>query len=160
MRPPDVAPHLTPMPFRFALAPLLRLRQSVERQRALRLREASLKVTRLKETLAQLDRFLSASAVADQAGLHEGRRAAELQFATVFRENLESLRQRHERELQRLESERQKAAEEYQQAYRECEALDTLRQRQRRAYQQEELRRQQRTLDATHLFQRWRNPLG
>lgn len=148
------------MPFRFALAPLLRLRQSVERQRALRLREASLKVTRLQETLAQLDRFLSASAAADHAALREGRRAAELQFASVFRENLESLRLQHERELQRLESERQRAAEEYQRAYRECEALETLRQRQRGVYQQEELRRQQRILDVAHLLQRWRNRLG
>lgn len=148
------------MPFRFALAPLLRLRQSVERQRALRLREASLKVTRLQETLAQLDRFLNASAAADHAGLREGRRAAELQFASVFRENLDALHQQRERELQCLESERQKAAEEYQQAYREREALDTLRQRQRGAYQQEELRRQQRTLDVAHLLQRWRHPPG
>lgn len=148
------------MPFRFALAPLLRLRQSVERQRALRLREASLKVTRLEESLAQLERFLSASAAADHAGLREGRRAAELQFASLFRENLESLRQQRERELQRLKSERQTAANEYQQAYRECETLETLRQRQHRAYQQEDLRRQQRSLDVAHLLQRWRNRLG
>src|SRR5208283_4571872 len=69
------------MAFRFVLAPLLRLRQSIERQRALALQEANLKVSRAQETLAQLERFLSGSAQSDSAALAAGRTAAELQFA-------------------------------------------------------------------------------
>ena len=69
------------MPFRFALAPVLRLRQSIERQRARALQSANLQVSRAQETLAQLDRFLSDSDQSDCAGLAAGRTAAELQFA-------------------------------------------------------------------------------
>jgi flagellar FliJ protein len=143
------------MAFRFALAPLLRLRHSLERQRALALQEANLKVSRAQETLAQVERFLSDSAQADSAALTAGRAAAELQFASVFRENLHRFRQELQSEVRKLELLRQQAAGEYQQAYREREVLETLRGRQRRAYQQEQLRRQQREFDATYLLQRW-----
>lgn len=148
------------MPFRFTLAPLLRLRQSVERQQALRLREASLEVTRMQDSLARLEQFLADSTRSDHAALSAGRSAAELQFASLFRENLHRLRQELQAELCRLELARQRAAEEYHRAYREREVLETLRTRQRRAYQQEELRREQRELDAAHLLQLWRNRAG
>ena len=50
------------MPFRFPLASLLRLRQSLERQRAQRLQEASLAVARAQETLSQIDQSLADTA--------------------------------------------------------------------------------------------------
>jgi len=143
------------MAFRFVLAPLLRLRQSIERQRALALQEANLKVSRAQETLAQLERFLAGSAQSDSAALAAGRTAAELQFASVFRENLHRFRQELQSDVRKLELLRQQAAGEYHQAYREREVLETLRARQRRAYQQEQLRRQQQELDAVYLLQRW-----
>ena len=71
------------MAFHFPLGPLLRLRQSVERQRALSLREACLKVVLAQEMLANLDRFLDVSARSDEAGLRAGRIAAEIQFASL-----------------------------------------------------------------------------
>src|SRR5882724_7085587 len=109
------------MPFRFALAPLLRLRQSVERQRALRLRATSLAVTRTQEALSRLEQFLADSARSDQDALSAGRSAAELQFASASRDNLYVLRKDSQAELRRLELGRQQAAEEYQRAYRERE---------------------------------------
>ena len=143
------------MPFRFALAPLFRLRQSIERQRALALQEANLKVSRTQQALAQLERFLSDSAQSDSAGLAAGRTAAELQFASVLRENLHRFRQELQSDVRKLELLRQQSASEYHQAYREREVLETLRARQRRAYQQEQLRRQQQELDEAYLLQRW-----
>ena len=148
------------MAFRFALTPLLRLRQSIERQRALRLREASLALSRAQDSLAQLDRFLDDSLHADSASLSAGRRAAELQFASLYRENLEHLREELQAEIRDLECKRQKAAAEYHQAFREREVLETMRARQRRDYQQDELRREQQQLDAAHLLQRWRHRNG
>jgi flagellar export protein FliJ len=148
------------MPFRFGLAPLLRLRQSLERQRTLRLRETSLAVTRAQETLSRLEQFLADSARSDQNALSAGRSAAELQFASASRDNLRVLQQQGQIELRRLELQRQRAAEEYQRAYREREVLETVRTRQRHAYQQEELQREQRELDAAHLLRLWRNRLG
>jgi len=148
------------MPFRFTLAALLRLRQSVERQRILRLREASLNVARAQESIRQLDQFLAASAAADQAQLRTGRSGAELQFAFLTRENLRHMREQLAVELRQLEQVRQHAAGEYQQAYREREVLETLRDHQRRDYLQERNRRQQRALDVAHLLQRRHNPKG
>jgi flagellar FliJ protein len=143
------------MPFRFALAPLLRLRQSIERQRTLVLQKANLEVSRVEETLAQLERYLSDSARADSKGLTAGRTAAELQFAAVLRENLLRFRLDLESELRKLELLRQKALGDYHQAYRERDALETLRARQRVLYQQEQARRDQQELDADYLLQRW-----
>jgi len=146
------------MAFRFVLAPLLRLRQSVERQRALQLQEATLEVTRVRESLGRLEQFLAESARADHANLEQGRRGAELQFASLLRLNLEALRHSLETELGEAERKQQGAAEEYHRAFREREVLETLRTHQRRTYQQESLRREQRDLDAAHLIQRWRGP--
>jgi len=143
------------MPFRFALAPVLRLRQSIERQRTLALQSANLQVSRAQETLAQLDRFLSDSDQSDCAGLAAGRTAAELQFASVLRENMQHFREELQSDIRKLEIERQKALGEYHKAYREREVLETIRARQRRVYQQEQLRRQQQELDGAYLLQRW-----
>ena len=143
------------MPFRFTLAPLLRLRQSIERQRALQLQEANLQVSRAQEALAQLERFLSDSSQSESAGLTAGCTAAELQFASVIRENLHHFRQELQSDIRKLELLRQQAASAYHRAYREREVIETLRARQRHDYHQEQLRRQQQELDATYLLQRW-----
>ena len=143
------------MAFRFALAPLLRLRQSVEHQRALTLQRAAFEVARAQERLADLDRFLAESAQVDTASLVAGRTAAELQFADRFREQLEILRRQMLEEIQILETERSKAAGAFQQAMREREALESLRERQRRSYDAERLQRQQQTLDAAFLMRHW-----
>src|SRR5882672_1675239 len=148
------------MPFRFALAPLLRLRQSLERQRARRLQEASLAVARARETLARMEQSLADTARLDEATLRVGRSAAELQFSVVSRDTMIAQRQEFQAELDRLELERNAVAAEYQHAYREREVLETLATQQRHTYQQERLQHEQRELDASHLLERWRKRLG
>jgi|SRR5208282_1379900 len=143
------------MPFRFALAPILRLRQSIERQRTLHLQEANLQVSRAQQKLAQLDRFLSDSLQSDSVALAAGRTAAELQFASILRENMQRFREELQSDVRKLEVLRQKALGEYHQAYREREVLETLRSHQHRLYQQEQSHRQQEELDAGYLLQRW-----
>lgn len=148
------------MAFHFALAPLLRLRQSLERQRAMRLQEASLAVARAHETLSRIDQSLTDAARSDEAVLRVGRSAAELQFALLTRANMNALRENFLGEIQRLEIERQTVALEYQRAYQEREVLETLATQQHHTYQQEQLQREQRELDASHLLQLWRKRLG
>jgi flagellar export protein FliJ len=143
------------MAFRFTLAPLLRLRQSIERQCTLKLQAANLHVSRAHEKLEQLERSLADSAQSDATALQAGRTAAELQFASVLRENLHLFRHELQSDILKLELLRQQALGEYHQAYREREVLETLRARERRVYQQEKLHRQQQELDATYLLQRW-----
>ena len=148
------------MAFRFALAPLLRLRQSIEKQRAERLQEATLAVARTRESLAQMDLTLAECARADEASLRAGRRGAEIQFAVMARETMLARRQELLFEIERLELARQTRAVEYQHAYREREVLDTVAAQQQRTYQQEQLQREQRDLDANHLLQLWRKRSG
>ncbi len=143
------------MAFRFALAPLLRLRQGIERQRILQLQEENLRFAQAQETLLQLDRSFAASAQSDSAELSRGSTGAELKFASVLRENLTRFRQELVTDLHKRELLRQKALAEYQTAYRDREILETLRSQQRSAYSQEQSRRQQQDLDATFLLQRW-----
>jgi flagellar export protein FliJ len=144
------------MSFRFALAPLLRLRQSLERQRAMRLREAALALARVNEALSRTDRLIADTTQSDEASLRLGRSAAELQFSLISRANMLLLRRNLHAELRRLELKRQEAATAYQRAYREREVLETLAVQQRHTYQQEQRQREQRELDDTHLLQLWR----
>lgn len=148
------------MPFRFSLASLLRLRQSLERQRAQRLREASLAVARAEETISQIDQSLAETARSDDASLRAGRSAAELQFALAARATALQRRQDFQAELERLKIARQGVAVEYQRAYREREVLESLSARQRQTHQQERLQQEQRELDASYLLQLWRKHLG
>jgi flagellar FliJ protein len=143
------------MSFRFALASLLRLRQSIERQRTLQLQEANLQVSRARETMARLERSLDDAAQSDSARLAAGCTAADIQFASVLRDNLQHFREELHSDVRKLELARQKVLGEYHQAYREREVLENLRARQRHAYQQEQLRREQQELDASYLLQRW-----
>jgi flagellar FliJ protein len=143
------------MSFRFTLAPLLRLRQSIERQCTHKLQAANLQVSRAQEKLAQLERSLAESAQSEATALQSGRTAAELQFASVLRENLHHYRHELQSDIRKLELVRRQALGEYHHAYRDREVLETLSARQRRAYQQEKLQRQQQELDATYLLQHW-----
>ena len=148
------------MAFHFVFAPLLRLRQSLERQQAMRLREASLAVARAQETLSSVEQLLKNSARADEALLRVGRIAVEVQFAALQRQRTEGLRQSCGDELTRLESHRQAVALAHEHAYQGRDVLDTLATQQRHTYQQEQLQREQRDLDASHLLQLWRKRHG
>lgn len=143
------------MAFRFNLAPLLRLRQSLERQRVLRVQELNLQLSHTRASLAQLDRFLDDSDQKHATQLSAGCTAAELQFTSNLRDNLLRYREGIQSEVRELEALREQAVIEYQQASCEREVLQTLRARQRTAYDRQQARHQQQELDAAHLLQRW-----
>jgi flagellar export protein FliJ len=148
------------MAFRFALEQILRLRQNLERQRALALQRASMDVARAREALTRLDRAIEESSATDSRWLASGRMAAELHFATLLRDQLQQLRIRVEEEIARLEVVRQEAAQAYKRAMQEREALDALRASQRQTYQREQMRRQQQETDAAFLLRRWHKREG
>lgn len=148
------------MAFRFTLASLLRLKRSLERQRSLALQQAAMNLHRGEETLARLEHFLADSALADTASLAEGRRAAELHFASLLREQMHRVRNQLQEEIHRLTELRDQAALAYTQAMREREALEAFRARQHLAYQKERARSQQQQLDDMFLLQRWHRRSG
>jgi len=140
------------MAFHFALDPLLRLRQSVERQRSLLLQEATLQLRRAEEELARFEQFLTDSALADFAGLAAGCSGAELHFAHLYGEQLQTFRLQLQNEVERSKAVRQQVLTAYQQAVRERELLETLRSSQHRAYRLEQSRQQQQELDTNFLL--------
>lgn len=148
------------MAFRFALAPVLRLRQSLEKQRAQRLQQATLAVVRAREAVAAMESALVDLARSGEQSLRIGQSGAELQFSLIVRRNMLSRQQQLQTGLENLEVERKAAAAEYQRAYREREVLETLATQQHHAYHQEQLQSEQRELDASHLLQLWRKRLG
>ncbi|MFZ0231442.1 MAG: flagellar export protein FliJ [Mycobacterium sp.] len=148
------------MAFRFALASLLRLRQGVERQRALALQQACLQVTRARDALGRLDNILAESWRTDAHSLAVGCVAAELHFAGQVREQLKRLRTQLLEEIRRLEDAQQQAAARYQQAKREREVMEAVRDQQSRVYELEQLRREQRSLDAAFLLRGWPKKSG
>jgi len=95
------------MAFRFALAPLLRLRQGLEHQCALVLQKACFNVGRAREALDRLDRFRDDCARANSGALATGQTAAELQFAALVRDQMKQLHLRLQDEITRLEGIRQ-----------------------------------------------------
>ena len=143
------------MAFRFALAPVLRLRRSQERQRLLALEAAALAVAREQQKLSRLEQFLAEALRADAAALMALRRGVELHFASQQREHWEHVRRELREEIARREDARREAAAAYRRALREREALDTLLAGQRRAYEMEQERRRQQQIDALFLLQRW-----
>lgn len=143
------------MAFRFALAPVLRLRRSQERQRLLALEAAALAVAREQQKLSRLEQFLAEALRADAAALMALRRGVELHFASQQREHWERVRRELREEIARREDARREAAAAYRRALREREALDTLLAGQRRAYEMEQERRRQQQIDALFLLQRW-----
>jgi len=148
------------MTFQFTLASLLRLRRSLEHQRALALQQASLNVARAREALARLESFLEESACADARSLSGGRMAAELHFASLLRERLQNLRVQIQNEVRHLETLRHQAVIAYRQSLGEREALEGLCARQHSAYQLEQTRRRQQEVDAIFLLQRWQGRDG
>ncbi len=142
------------MPFRFALAPLLRLRQSIERQRTLQLQDASLQVSRAQETLTQIDRFLPDSAQSDAKTSPPDAPPPNSSSPPFCARTCGTFARNSNPTFASSNSFASRRPANHL-AYREREVLETLRARERRAYQQEQSRRQQRELDAAYLLQRW-----
>ena len=144
------------MAFRFALATVLRLRQSVERQRTLQLQDATSQVLNAKLKLTELERSLSDSSAEDLSALGAGRRAAEMHFALTIRENSKLIRIALTAEISGLELLRAKVLAEYQKASRDREVLELLFERQRKEFRRQKDRSLQHEADEAFLLQRWR----
>jgi len=148
------------MAFRFALAPLLRLRRSLEHQRALDLQKASVDLANAEHTLVAFDCLVQESAQADSRSLAAGCMAAEIHFANLLREQLEHVRTQLQNRIATLDAIRRQMAINYQRALGEREALETLRRQQWHVYQKEKARREQNAMDTAHLLQSWHRRNG
>jgi|SRR5579863_7508629 len=142
------------MAFQFPLEVVLRLRQGLERQRELLLQEANLRVAILRRQIADINSEIRNVLVRQQPRLDSGLSAAELQFDVLCRSVLVERRGELEKQLAAAEVLRNSRTEDFQQARRQREIMDTLRRHQLETYLQQEARQDQRIIDDLFLLRR------
>jgi flagellar protein FliJ len=142
------------MAFRFPLETLLRVRQGLERQHELRLQEANHRVAMLRQQIEDTHTEMQNISARRQPQLESGISAAELQFDVLCRSVLSERQHALEKQLVEAEALRHVRSEEFLQARRQREVIDTLRRHQLQNYQQEEARQDQRRLDDLFLLRR------
>jgi flagellar export protein FliJ len=142
------------MAFRFSLETFLRVRLSLERQHELLLQEANLRVALLRRQIAGVDSGRETNLERQRPHLESGLSAAELQFDMLCDSVLLERRGDLERQLVAAEVLRHSRNEEFQQARRQRETMDTVRRRQLEIYRQQEARQDQRRIDDLFLLRR------
>ena len=144
------------MPFRFALASILNLRRSQERQRLLSLQQAVAILSGVQSQLEHLETYLAKSAVEDAHRLTAGLTGADLHFAESVRARFESRRAHLVAQICEKELLRDTALAAYRKASADRQILEALETKQRSAFLQEQARREQQHIDASYLFHRWK----
>jgi len=142
------------MAFRFPLEVLLRVRQGLERQHELRLQEANYRVAMLGQQIEDTHSEMQNISDRRRPQLESGISAAELQFDVLCRAVLSERRHTLEKQLVEAKALRHARSEDFLQARRQREVIDTLRHHQLQDYQQEEARQDQRRLDDLFLLRR------
>ncbi|MGB2592297.1 MAG: flagellar FliJ family protein [Candidatus Acidiferrum sp.] len=140
------------MAFRYPLQPLLRLRESLERQEEQRLFASAAVVSRLR---AEIERLHEAGVEAQREALQEmslGSPGALLQFAASCEAAFRSACRKLQLQLDEAERKRLLQLRAYQAVRQKREILQGLRERQEAAYQLEFARHEQQTADESFLI--------
>jgi len=144
------------MAFRFALAALLRLRQSREQQHERLFHEANLRRAELRRALEAVARAVSQLKENDSQGLNAGMRAAELQFDLLRLSRLAEHRCQLEREVAQAEAECARRLQQFRQAHGERQIIESLRDRQLHSYQRWQEKQAERNFEDLLLLRRER----
>lgn len=140
------------MAFHFSLDVVLRVRQSLEHQQELLLREANHRVMTLEQQVEELNAWLAADSQQELQQLVCGLSAAELHFDLLCRSALLERRRALEKDAVEARAARNNCAASFHQARQQREVVETLRQRQLELYRQLEARKQQRQVDDLFLL--------
>jgi flagellar export protein FliJ len=135
------------VPFRFTLATLLRVRESIEKREEIALQRAEAESARVRQQIEAMTAEITRAGEAREMALREPIKAhrlqgmdAEINAAIAARsaliETLQTLKERRDAQLKR-----------YQSAYSNRQMLTDLSTQQRNEYEQEEVRAQQKRLD-------------
>jgi len=139
------------MSFRFSLAAVLRLRESVERREYLALEKIHQQIAQLQAAAARLDQEFQTQAQVRAAALSRGTPAYHLQCLAECERELQRRIETLASKLQELELQRQQQQQAYDQARQKHELLRGVRQRQLDAYQRDASRREQKNQDELFL---------
>jgi flagellar FliJ protein len=145
------------MAFRFPLATVLRVRESIEQREERALQQIQLEMARVLRQIEELSAEIAGARDAQDEALRQPVPAGylhgllwEAQLAEVRRKALLST-------LQVLEQQRDKQMKVYQTAHRNHETLISMKRDQRNVYEQQQVRMQQKSLDDIFMARRHRS---
>lgn len=145
------------MAFRFALAAVLKYRESLEQREYLALERIQQQIAQMERRLHKCEERQSAAAKRRETELGRGIPSIHLQAAYDEELALQKQREALQGKLQELRLTRQQCLKAYEQARQKREVLDDLRLRQLNAYRHEQAKRQQKMLDDIFLSRRKRS---
>jgi flagellar export protein FliJ len=142
------------MAFRFPLATVLRLRESIERREERALKKIQMEMARVSHQIDELNAgIVRAQSERDEA-LRQPMPASHLQAMLAQTESAIEGRKALQTTLLELEEQRQKQLKIYQAAHRDHETLIDMRKQQRDAWVQEQARMEQKYLDDIFIARR------
>jgi flagellar FliJ protein len=145
------------MAFRFSLATVLRVRESLQRQEELKLQKIGFEMARLKREIDQLTAEIAEASNAEERALRRPIPASQVQMLVWARHAAIEKRAALERDRQALEQQRDEQLKIYHAAHRECETLIDLRDSQRDEYEHEKAHGDQKRLDDMFVARRQRS---
>lgn len=135
------------MPFRFPLAKVLLVKESVKKQEERALQKILLEMSRVAHRIEKLSEEIAESQIALERALQQPIPAIEVQTLSLRAQRATEDRRDLVRELQTLEQNRERQAELYHAAHRNCEVLINLLEKQKDDYEQEQTRVEQKQMD-------------
>ena len=135
------------MAFRFTLAQVLRVRQSIERREELALQRAELEVARARRRIEELTDNLAKAGKARDEAILQPMQAFELQCMNAEISSIAAQREAVFAALQTLIQQRDVQRKTYQSAHTARQMLTDMSSQQKTEYEQEQTRAQQKRLD-------------
>ena len=145
------------MPFRFSLATVLRIRESLEKREERALQKIQLEMARVLHQIEELNAEITKSHEAREHAMQQPIPASHLQMLVWQVQAAGEKRGRLFQELLVLEQQRDQQIKVYQQAHRDRETLTDMSNQQRDIYEQEQARSEQKTLDDIFMARRHRS---
>jgi len=146
------------MAFRFALAALLKYRESLEQREYSALEKVQQEIAQTENLMRECEQQLSAAQARRDHDLKHGVISVHLQAIYQEETALEDLQEKLQTHWQQLQVKRQNCMRAYELAHRNREVLHDLRLQQFDAYRKEQAKREQKTLDDIFLARRRRSP--
>jgi flagellar export protein FliJ len=142
--------------FRFSLASVLRVRESIERSEELALQKVELEVARVQRQIEELSKELDKLVAAREQSLQQPTPAYRLREMQEGMDALVSAKQALAETLRDLREKRDAQLKRYQIAHNGRRMLTEMRSQQKEAYEQEQSRAQQKRLDDIFVARRQR----
>jgi flagellar FliJ protein len=145
------------MAFRFPLATVLRVRESIEKREERALQSIQLEIARLLRQIEELAAEIANGHVARNTALQKPIAAINLQMMTWQTHAAEDRKTALLQTLATLEQKREAQVKTYQAAHRDHETVLNMMHEQKAAYEQEQTRAQQKYLDDIFIARRQRS---